>query len=87
MVAQNDEEFKTLLDYEVKAKVNGEDVRIINKCELKKLEPHLEVWLMSKSRHFSFLDKNDFSFSVRNRRGSAVFSRRVRSGSLFTSFV
>ena len=43
MVAQNDEEFKTILDYEVKAKVNGEDVRIINKCELKKLEPHLEV--------------------------------------------
>ena len=43
MVAQNDEEFKTLLDYEVKARVNGEDVRIINKCELKKLEPHLEV--------------------------------------------
>ena len=87
MVAQNDEEFKTLLDYEVKAKVNGEDVRIINKCELKKLEPHLEVWLMSKNRHFSFLDKSDFSFSVRNRRGSAVFSRRVRCGSLFTSFV
>ena len=43
MVAQNDEEFKTLLDYEVKAKVNAEDVRIINKCELKKLEPNLEV--------------------------------------------
>ena len=54
MVAQNDEEFKTLLDYEVKAKVNGEDVRIINKCELKKLEPHLEVWLMSKKTSFFF---------------------------------
>lgn len=44
MVATNEEEFNTITDMEVKARANGEDVRIIkNKHELFKLEPHLAL--------------------------------------------
>ena len=43
MVAKSDEEFQTIIDYEIKAKVNGEDVRIIDKRILRQLEPDLEI--------------------------------------------
>ena len=43
MVAMNEEEFMTIKNYEVKAKGNGEDVRIIGKHELIHLETDLVV--------------------------------------------
>ena len=43
MVALNEEQFDTIRDYEIKSQVNGEDVRIIGKSELMKLEPDLSV--------------------------------------------
>ena len=36
MVATNDEEFQTILDYELKAKGNNEDVRIIGTLDCPK---------------------------------------------------
>ena len=43
MLATTDEEFNILMDIEVKAKVNGDDIRILNENELKILEPELNV--------------------------------------------
>ena len=43
MIAMNDEELKTVADYEIKSTANGEDVRIIGKQELMKLEPNLSI--------------------------------------------
>ena len=43
MLATTDEEFNILMDIEVKAKVNGDDIRILNQNELKILEPELNV--------------------------------------------
>ena len=43
MVAYNENEFKTLIEYEAIAKANGEDVRIIGKSQLQKLEPNFEL--------------------------------------------
>ncbi len=43
MVAMTDEEFQTIADYEVKARANGEDVRIIGPGQIRKLEPDLEL--------------------------------------------
>ena len=43
MVAYNENEFKTLIEYEAIAKANGEDVRIIRKSQLQKLEPNFEL--------------------------------------------
>ena len=43
MIAMNEEEFNTISEYQVKGIANGEDVRIIGKRELVKLEPNLSV--------------------------------------------
>ena len=43
MLATTDEEFNILMDIEIKAKVNGDDIRILNRNELKILEPELNV--------------------------------------------
>ena len=43
MIAMNEEEFNTISEYQVKGIANGEDVRIIGKRELLKLEPNLSV--------------------------------------------
>lgn len=44
MLAKNEEEFKTITDMEVKARANGEDVRIItSKQQLLCLEPNLAL--------------------------------------------
>ena len=43
MIAMNEEEFNTISEYQVKGIANGEDVRIIGKRELAKLEPNLSV--------------------------------------------
>ena len=43
MIATDEEQFKTICDYETKAIKNGENVKIIGSRELKKLEPDLET--------------------------------------------
>ena len=43
MIAMNEEEFKTVSEYHVKGVANGDDVRILGKRELIKLEPNLEI--------------------------------------------
>ena len=43
MIAMNEEEFKTISEFYVKGIANGEDVRILGKRELVKLEPNLEI--------------------------------------------
>jgi len=53
MIAMNDEELKTVADYEVKSTANGEDVRIIGKRELMKLEPDLDIINQSVGAFYS----------------------------------
>ena len=43
MIAMNEEEFQTITEYHVKGRANADDVRIIGKRELIKLEPDLKV--------------------------------------------
>ena len=43
MIAMNEEEFKTISEFYIKGIANGEDVRILGKRELVKLEPNLEI--------------------------------------------
>ena len=43
MIAKNDEELETIRDYQAKALANYEDVRIIDRHELFRLEPELEI--------------------------------------------
>ena len=43
MIAMNEEEFKTISEFYVKGIAKGEDVRILGKRELIKLEPNLEI--------------------------------------------
>ena len=53
MIAMNDDELKTVADYEVKSTANGEDVRIIGKRELMKIEPDLDVINQSVGAFYS----------------------------------
>ena len=43
MVARTEHEFQTIQDYHAKGLANGEDVTIIDRHQLKRLEPDLEM--------------------------------------------